>query len=57
MYILASNMWFTTLIKQFFFSIDKIVFNFISSIYDVLITIARTSVLATGVFASIISPF
>lgn len=45
MYILASNMWFTTLIKQFFFSIDKIVFNFISSIYDVLITIARTSVL------------
>lgn len=46
MYILASNMWFTSLIRQFFFSIDKIVFNFISSIYDVLITIARTSVLS-----------
>ena len=44
MYILA-NMWFTKLIKQFFFWIDKIVFNFISSIYDLLITIARTSVL------------
>lgn len=44
MYILA-NMWFTKLIKQFFFWIDKIVYNFISSIYDLLITIARTSVL------------
>ena len=44
MYILA-NMWFTKLIKQFFFWIDKIVFNFISSIYDLLLTIARTSVL------------
>ena len=45
MYILA-NMWFTKLIKQFFFWIDKIVFNFISEIYDLLITIARTSVLS-----------
>ena len=44
MYILA-NMWFTKLIKQFFFWIDKIVYNFISSIYDLLLTIARTSVL------------
>lgn len=39
------NMWFTKLIKQFFFWIDKIVYNFISSIYDLMITIARTSVL------------
>ena len=45
MYILA-NMWFTTLMRQFFFNIDKIVFNFISLIYDLLITIARTSVLS-----------
>ena len=45
MYILA-NMWFTKLIKQFFFWIDKIVFNFIPSIYDLLISIARTSVLS-----------
>lgn len=44
MYILASNIWFTKLIKQFFFWIDKIVFNFISIIYDVMISIARTSV-------------
>lgn len=45
MYILA-NMWFTKLIKQFFFWIDKIVFNFISIIYDLMISIARTSVLS-----------
>lgn len=44
MYILA-NLWFTKLIKQFFFWIDKIVYNFISLIYDLMITIARTSVL------------
>ena len=44
MYILASNIWFTTLMKQFFFWVDKIVFNFISIIYDVMISIARTSV-------------
>ena len=41
-----SNMWFTTLMRQFFFNIDKIVFNGISMIYDFLITIARTSVLS-----------
>ena len=43
MYILA--MWFTTLIREFFFSIDKVIYNFISTLYDLLITIARTSVL------------
>lgn len=45
MFVLA-NMWFQTLMRQFFFNIDKIVFNFISIIYDFLITIARTSVLS-----------
>lgn len=45
MYILA-NMWFQTLMRQFFFNIDKIVFGFISTIYDLLISIARTSVLS-----------
>ena len=45
MYILASNMWFQVLMRQLFFSIDRIVYNFISTIYDLLITIARTSVL------------
>ena len=46
MYILANMMQFQKLMRQFFFNIDKIVFNFISAIYDVLITIARTSVLS-----------
>lgn len=45
MYILA-NMWFTTLMRQFFFNIDKVVFNFISHIYNLLIAIARTSILS-----------
>lgn len=45
MFVLA-NMWFQTLMRTFFFNIDKIVFNFISMIYDFLITIARTSVLS-----------
>lgn len=45
MFVLA-NMWFQTLMRQFFFNIDKIVFNFISIIYDFLISIARTSILS-----------
>ena len=45
MYILA-NMWFQNIMRTFFFSVDKIVFGFISTIYDLLITIARTSVLS-----------
>ena len=45
MFVLA-NMWFQTLMRQFFFNIDKIVFNFISTIYDFLVSIARTSVLS-----------
>lgn len=46
MYILSINMWFQTLMRQFFFNIDKIVFNFISTVYDLLISIARTSILS-----------
>lgn len=45
MYVLA-NMWFQNIMRTFFFSVDKIVFGFISTIYDLLITIARTSVLS-----------
>jgi hypothetical protein len=45
MNILAVNTWFVTLIKQFFFSLDQVVFNYISEIYDLLISIARTSIL------------
>lgn len=40
------NMWFQTLMRQFFFNIDKIVYNFISTLYDLLISIARTSILS-----------
>ncbi|MBE6139145.1 MAG: hypothetical protein E7174_01375 [Firmicutes bacterium] len=46
MYILSINMWFQKLIKQFFFGIDQVVYNLISSIYDLLISIARTSILS-----------
>ena len=45
MFVLA-NTWFQTLMRVFFFSIDKIVYNFIPIIYDFLITIARTSILS-----------
>ena len=45
MYTLSINMWFQKLMKQFFFGIDQVVYNAISSIYDLLISIARTSVL------------
>ncbi len=45
MYTLSVNVWFQKLIRQFFFAIDKIVFNFISTMYDLLISIARTSIL------------
>ena len=38
-------MWFTKLMRQFFFWIDKIVYNFIPRIYDFLLEIARTSIL------------
>ena len=43
MYILA-NMWFQKLMIQFFFNIDKIVYGFISAIYNLLMSIARTTI-------------
>ena len=48
MNILSLNMWFNKLIRQFFFNIDQVVYNFISELYDLLISIARTSVLTQG---------
>lgn len=39
-------MWFKKLILSFFFSIDSIIYNFISSIYNLLIEISKTSVLS-----------
>jgi len=46
MYVLSLNVWFQKLMRQFFFNIDSVIFNFISAIYDLLISIARTSVLS-----------
>lgn len=43
MFVLAS-MWFKKLMIQFFFAIDKIVYNFIPRIYNLLIDISRTSI-------------
>ena len=45
MFVLASNMWFTKLMRTFFFGLDKIIYNFIPTIYSLLISIARTSIL------------
>jgi len=45
MYILATN-WFLDLLRTFFLSIDTIVFGLIETIYELLIAIARTSVLS-----------
>lgn len=46
MYTLSINMWFQKLIRQFFFNLDKVVYGFITTVYDLLISIARTSVLS-----------
>lgn len=47
MYILAtSSNWFSKLVRQFFFLLDSIIYGAISKIYDLLITIARTSPLS-----------
>lgn len=39
-------MWFLKLIVTFFFSIDKLVYGFIPTIYDLLIQISRTTILS-----------
>lgn len=44
MYVLSLNMWFQKLIRQFFFALDNVIYGFIKTIYDLLITIARTSI-------------
>ena len=46
MYILSVHMWFQNLIRQFFFSIDKVIYSFIPTIYNLLIDVARTSILS-----------
>ena len=44
MYFLSAG-WFASLIRSFFFGIDKIVYSFMPILYDFLISIARTSIL------------
>lgn len=39
-------MWFLKLIRSFFFALDSNIFNFISNVYDLLITISRTTILS-----------
>ena len=53
MYILSVHMWFQNLIRQFFFSIDKVIYSFIPTIYNLLIDVARTSILSQADIASI----
>lgn len=49
MFVLAGfNIWFTKILRIFFYWIDKIVYGFIPTVYDLLIQIARTSVLSQG---------
>lgn len=48
MYILAKNLFFQNIMRQFFFNLDKVVFGLISKLYDLLLTIARTSPLSQG---------
>lgn len=48
MFILAKVGWFDKLIATFFFNIDQVVYNFIIKVYDLLMSISRTSILTQG---------
>ena len=52
MYVL-SNIWFQKLIRHFFYSVDKVIFNFIPLIYQLLLDIVRTSILSQSALSSI----
>ena len=41
-------MWFFKIMARFFIAIDSTLFNFISTLYDLLIAISRTSILSQG---------
>ena len=47
--------WLMMIFKSFFFSLDNTLFNFISTLYDLLITISRTTVLTQGDIAEIVA--
>ena len=46
-------MWFSKLVRQFFFLMDKTIYNFIPTIYGLLTDIARTSILSQADLASV----
>ena len=41
-------MWFAKIMVRFFMAIDSTLFNFIATLYDLLIAISRTSILSQG---------
>lgn len=41
-------MWFLQIVRSFFFTLDSTLFNFIPKVYDLLMTISRTSILTQG---------
>ncbi len=45
-------MFFAKIFRRFFFSIDAVLFNFIGTLYDLLIAISRTSILTQGDIAT-----
>ncbi len=45
-------MFFAKIFRRFFFSIDSVLFNFIGTLYDLLIAISRTSILTQGDIAT-----
>ena len=45
-------MWFKKILVRFFISLDSILFNFIGTLYDLLISISRTSILTQGDIAA-----
>lgn len=48
-------MWFQKILVRFFMSIDKTLYNFIATLYDLLIAISRTSVLTQGDIAQFVT--
>lgn len=41
-------MWFLQIVRSFFYTLDSTLFNFIPTVYDLLITISRTTILSQG---------
>ena len=41
-------MWFLQIVRSFFYTLDSTLFNFIPTVYDLLITISRTTILTQG---------